>query len=66
MRSDLKREIYKTGNTIESFANLIGLSRWGIMEIYQNEHKSVRGDSIKRIADGLNKTYEEVERMLEQ
>ena len=65
MRKDLKDEIYKTGNTVESFANLTGISRWGLMEIYQNKHKAVRGDSIKRIADGLGKPYEYVKELLE-
>lgn len=66
MKSDLKKEIYKLGYTIESFANLTGVSRWTLMDIYLDKHKKIRGDSIKRIADGLEKTYEEVEVMLSE
>lgn len=50
--SQLKREIYKKGYTIEAFANKTGISRHTIYNIEKQKHKT-RDEIIECIADGL-------------
>lgn len=64
MREQFKREIYKSGNNLSGFALKCGLSRFTLMDIIKEKHKSVNGSTIKAIADGLGITYEKAERVL--
>lgn len=59
----LKTEIYKKGYTIKSFADVIGINRLTLNCIFKHRNKSVRGDTIYRISEGLNIPYESVERL---
>lgn len=63
-RKQFERELGKRGFNQTTFAEYIGLSRWGIMDIINCKHKVVRMDTIGLIADGLDLTYEETERIL--
>ncbi len=54
--SQLKREIYKKGYTIEEFANKTGISRHTIYNIEKKKHKT-RDVIVECIADGLQIPY---------
>lgn len=57
----LKREIYKQGYTIGSFADKADINRWTLNSIFKGAKP--RGDTIYNIAKGLNRSYEEVEEL---
>ena len=61
MREQFKREIYKSGENLNTFALKTGLSRFTLMKIIKGATKKVNGCTIKAIADGLGITYEEAE-----
>lgn len=60
-RKQFEIELGKRGFNQTTFAEYIGISRWGIMDIINCKHKKVRMDTIGLIADGLELTYEETE-----
>lgn len=64
--TNIKKEIYKTGFTLESFADYVGLNKPTIYNISNKRYQvyGTRGDTIQRIAYGLGKTYEETERII--
>ena len=58
----LKTEIYKKGYTICSFADEIGINRATLNNIFTNQNR-VRGDTINLIAQGLNTSYERIQKL---
>ena len=58
----LKTEIYKNGYNISQFAQKCGISRFTLNDAFTGRHR-LRGDTICLIAEGLEKPYEEVERL---
>lgn len=66
MRSELKREIYRAGYTVEGFAKKTGLSVLGLYQIYKGKYKKCQGHTINAIAKGLGKSYEEMKEFLDE
>lgn len=66
MRNKLRKEIYKRGYTIESFADVSGVSSVGLHIILRGKYKTVKGYTIYNIAKGLDMTYEEVEELINE
>lgn len=64
--TNLEKEIYKTGYTIEKFASLVGLDKSTLYNTIHKRYKRTRGTTIFAIAKGLKKPYEEVERLLNE
>ena len=58
----LKREIYKKGFTIESFADYIGINRATIFNMCKKICRT-RGETIYLISEGLGMPYERVEQL---
>lgn len=64
MREQFKREIYKSGENLNTFALKTGLSRFTLMKIIKGATKKVNGCTINALAKGLGITYEEMEQIL--
>ena len=56
----LKDEINKSYSSVESFAEITGISKRTLYDIFQNKRANVRDDVKVIIAKNLNLSYEEV------
>ena len=56
MEHQLKREIYKKGFTLEEFANVCGIRRETLCNIFKHKYKSTNGYTINVIAKNLGES----------
>jgi len=60
----LKDEIYRQGYSLTSFADVIGISRWTLNNIFKQRFKKNHTEIVRLIAKGLGLSVEETTKLI--